>query len=187
MPSPWNPETYIKALKFAANAHNGQTIPGTDLPYVIHPTMVAMEIITALGHEEDLDGDLAVQCALLHDVIEDTDITYDALAAEFDSDVADGVQALTKNTALGSKKNQMTDSLKRIKQQPQEIQMVKLADRITNLQPPPGYWDAGKIERYRKEAELILDELGEACTYLADRLRQKIMDYTKIRLFGRWR
>jgi (p)ppGpp synthase/HD superfamily hydrolase len=41
--------------------------------------------------------------------------------------------------------------------------MVKLADRITNLQPPPGYWDAEKIERYREEGRAILNELGKTC------------------------
>jgi (p)ppGpp synthase/HD superfamily hydrolase len=55
--------------------------------------------------------------------------------------------------------------------------MVKLADRITNLQPPPGYWDAEKIERYREEGRVILNELGKACVYLAERLDLKINKY----------
>ncbi len=55
--------------------------------------------------------------------------------------------------------------------------MVKLADRITNLQPPPGHWDAEKIERYREEGKEILQELGKGCSYLAERLKQKILKY----------
>ena len=55
--------------------------------------------------------------------------------------------------------------------------MVKLADRITNLQPPPGPWGSEKIEQYREETQIILDELGRACLYLAERLRQKIRGY----------
>ena len=40
------------------------------------------------------NSDLAVQCALLHDTIEDTDVTYDGVLAEFGTDVADGVMSL---------------------------------------------------------------------------------------------
>ena len=80
MPSTWSQEKYIKALKFAAEAHNGQTVPGSDLPYIVHVTMVAMEVIAALAHEDGMDGDLVVQCALLHDAIEDAGISRDDLA-----------------------------------------------------------------------------------------------------------
>jgi hypothetical protein len=57
--------------------------------------------------------------------------------------------------------------------------MVKLADRITNLQPPPRSWYnvEGKIEAYRKEAEKILSELGRASNFLSKRLREKISVY----------
>ena len=55
--------------------------------------------------------------------------------------------------------------------------MVKLADRITNLQPPPSYWTKDKIEKYRAEAIEILDALGEASGFLFSRLREKIDGY----------
>ena len=71
----------------------------------------------------------------------------------------------------------MADSLARIKEQPKEIWMVKLADRITNLQPPPGHWDSERIERYREEGTEILNVLGEASPYLAERLREKLHVY----------
>ncbi len=177
MPSTWSQDKYIRALKFAAEAHHGQTVPGSDLPYIVHVTMVAMEIIAALAQEDDLDGDLAVQCALLHDVIEDTGISYEELSVEFGPAVAEGVLALSKNDDLESKQEKMTDSLERIKLQTKEIWMVKLADRITNLQPPPGHWNSKKIERYREEGRAILSELDIASPYLAERLRQKISVY----------
>ena len=177
MPSPWSQEKYINSLKFAAEAHKGQQVPGSDLPYIVHVTMVAMEVIAALAHEDGLDGDLAVQCALLHDMIEDTSVSREDLETEFGFAVAAGVLALSKNNILESKQEKMQDSLARIKQQPREIWMVKLADRITNLQPPPGHWDADKIERYREEGREILKALGGASSYLAGRLRQKIKEY----------
>ena len=177
MPSTWSQEKYIRSLKYAAKAHRGQNVPGSDLPYVVHVTMVAMEVIAALAPEDNLDGDLAVQCALLHDVIEDAGISYEKLVAEFGLDVAEGVLALSKNNTLKSKQDKMQDSLARIKQQPKEIWMVKLADRITNLQPPPGHWDSEKIEAYRKEAQQILHELGNASPFLSKRLNGKLRVY----------
>ena len=65
----WSQEKYIKAYNFAAEAHKGQKVPGTDLPYIMHLSLVSMEIMAALSVENDLDGDLAIQCALLHDTI----------------------------------------------------------------------------------------------------------------------
>jgi len=47
-----------------------------------------------------------------------------------------GVSALSKDEAV-PKEKELEDSLHRIREQPAEILMVKLADRITNLQPPP--------------------------------------------------
>jgi len=43
IPSHWSQDTYIKAYRFAAEAHNGQLVPGTTLPYLMHISMVAME------------------------------------------------------------------------------------------------------------------------------------------------
>jgi (p)ppGpp synthase/HD superfamily hydrolase len=177
MPSNWNQEKYIKALRYAAEAHLGQTLPAADLPYVVHVVMVAMEILAALEHESGLDGDLAVQCALLHDVIEDTGRSYEQLAAEFGREVAEGVLALSKSIILRTTAEKTADSLQRIKRQPREIWMVKQADRITNLKRPPGTWSAEKIERYREESRLILAELGSASPFLAERLDRMIRMY----------
>ena len=72
----WSQEKYIHAYHFAAKAHRGQLYPGTGLPYLMHLSFVSMEIIAALAVEEVKHPNLAVQCALLHDVIEDTKIGY---------------------------------------------------------------------------------------------------------------
>jgi len=172
----WLQEAYIKVLRFAAEKHIGQKVPGTDWAYLAHLSMVCMEIMTALNHETDMDGNLAVQVAILHDTIEDTDATYEELKSEFGQHVADGVLALTKDEAI-EKQHQMSDSLRRIKLQPKEIWMVKLADRITNLQPPPTYWTLDKRKQYLELAKLILDELGSGSYLLSKRLNDKIKAY----------
>ncbi len=176
MPSPWSQERYIKAHAFAARAHRGQQVSGTRLPYVTHIHLVTMEVIAALWAEPGRRGDLAVQCALLHDVIEDTSVSYEEISAEFGVAVADGVLALSKDPAL-DKSRRMADSLTRIRRQPEEVWMVKLADRITNLQSPPPHWTRTKTIAYRQEAQSIHAALQEASPYLSKRLLAKIDAY----------
>jgi (p)ppGpp synthase/HD superfamily hydrolase len=172
----WTPDLYIRALAFAARAHGDQKVPGTGFPYIAHVATVTQEVMAALTAEPGLDGDLAVQCALLHDVIEDTGNTYEQVEREFGRKVADGVLALTKDMTV-EKPRRLADSLVRIKAQPREAWMVKLADRITNLQPPPPQWTFEKRQEYRAEAILILDALRDASPMLAQRLADKIGEY----------
>jgi len=172
----WSQDTYQKAIRFAGEAHGAQKIPGTELPYVIHLSNVCMEVIAAICMEGTENPDLAVQCAMLHDTIEDAGITSDEIEKIFGGNIADGVLALTKNNEL-DKELRMADSIERIKLQPREVWMVKLADRITNLQPPPSYWTKEKINSYRMEAEYILEHLGSASPLLRERLMKKIENY----------
>lgn len=54
---------------------------------------------------------------------------------------------------------------------------MKLADRISNLGPPPRHWTPEKIAAYRTEAQQILDALGEAYEVLSEHLAAKISAY----------
>jgi (p)ppGpp synthase/HD superfamily hydrolase len=131
---------YQQAIKFAAAKHveKRQKVPGTNLPYVVHLSNVAMEIFVAAMHTNDFDLDFAVQVALLHDTIEDIKTTHPEIAERFGSDIAAGVLALIKDETL-PKEHQTTDSLNRIKKLRKEVRAIKLADPITNLQPPPKF------------------------------------------------
>lgn len=174
----WSQESYARAYRFAAEAHKGQVFPGTDLPYIMHISLVSMEIIACLEVEREHDGDLAVQCALLHDVIEDAEVTYPEIERTFGERVAQGVLALTKDKGV-AKDRRMRDSLQRIRQQPHEIWMAKMADRITNLAPPPDDWSRERIKRYREEGIAIHKALREASEYLSERLMRRVGEYEK--------
>lgn len=176
-PRPWSQESYAAAWRFAARAHEGQKEPVESLPYLLHLGSVAMETLGALRETPGLDEDLAVQCALLHDAIEDTAVRYDDVAAAFGEAVARGVLALSKDASL-PKAEQMADSLRRIRAQPHEVWIVKMADRTCNLRPPiPRHWGHAKAIGYRDEATRILDALGDASDFMARRLREKIDAY----------
>ncbi|HQW95001.1 MAG TPA: HD domain-containing protein [Saprospiraceae bacterium] len=148
------------------------------MPYVVHLSNVAMEVLMANANTEDFNVALAIQAALLHDTIEDTDTTFSEVEENFGTAVANAVLALTKNESL-PKEEQMMDSLQRIKNLPHEVWAVKMADRITNLQAPPSHWDNAKKKKYRAEAQIILDELASGNVFLADRLQMLIEDYRK--------
>jgi (p)ppGpp synthase/HD superfamily hydrolase len=177
MTSSCPPHELREAWRLAAERHQAQTFPGTQLPYLLHIAQVVGEVGLALAQRrEDVDARLALLCAVLHDTLEDTATTRDELAARFGEAVAAGVDALTKRDAA-TKAEKMHDSLQRILAQPVEVAMVKLADRITNLQPPPAHWSREKILAYAEEARVILQSLGDRCPILGPRLAQALDDY----------
>ena len=173
-------DQYKEVLAFALKAHAGQKTPN-GLPYAFHIVSVAQEIVASLssyplGYDE---ANVAIACALLHDVLEDTDTTIGVGSIDIPHMpiILQGVQALSKDTSLPTKEAQMKDSLERLKRQPKCVQAVKLADRITNLDPAPAHWNKAKREAYKKEAKLIYDALKEANPYLAAKLLRKIEEY----------
>jgi len=169
---------YQEAIKVAPANHpeKGQKAPGTNLPSDIHISNVARVIMIAGFNTPDFNLAFAVQVALLHDTIEDTVTDFQELESRFGLEIATAVSALSKNELL-PKEQQMLDCLKRIKELPFEVWSVKLADRITNLQPPPSHWNNEKKIKYHSEAQTILDALGKGNAYLASRLAAKIKDY----------
>jgi (p)ppGpp synthase/HD superfamily hydrolase len=172
----WSPDLYLDAIRFAAERHAGQLVPGSALPYMVHIASVAAEVMGALAREPCARPDLAVACAVLHDTLEDTATTDDELAARFGADVAAGVRALSKDPALPADAR-MADSLARIRAQPREVWLVKLGDRIVNLGPPPARWSADKRRAYQAEARTIHAALAGASPYLAARLDERIAAY----------
>ena len=167
---------YLKAIKFAGEKHSKQKVPGTSSNYLLHLSNVAMEILIASYNTKNFDLDFAVQVALLHDTMEDTETTLNELELIFGTQIAEAVLALTKNEDL-PKDVQIQDSIIRIKKLQSEVWAVKLADRISNLQAPPPYWDSEKKQNYFSQSKLILKELRDGNEYLEKRLEAKIIEY----------
>jgi guanosine-3',5'-bis(diphosphate) 3'-pyrophosphohydrolase len=166
---------YQRAIIFADSRHGEQKmLDGRS--YLVHLSNVAMEIIFAAGQTENFNLQLALPVALLHDILEDTETREEELLATFGLPVTRAVRALTKDFAL-PKAQQMGDSLRRIQIESKEVAAVKLADRITNLQPPPAQWSKTKIMEYREEALVIHTVLKDANVYLAKRLMGEIEKY----------
>jgi len=170
-----NTDLFHKALRLASWAHHGQITKFGD-PYITHPTAAAYEVTAAVMAGEKADLDLAVVTTLLHDVVEKSDITLKDIKKDFGKAVAEGVSAMTKNMEL-PKEEQLRDSLMRILEQPKEIAMAKLADRISSMLPPPPEWDGNKIKTILENAKMIDQMLGESSKYLSIRLQHRIKYY----------
>ena len=148
----------IKALSIAIDAHKHQ-IRKSGEPYVIHPILVAC-ITVQFSNDE-----IMVQAALLHDVVEDTNITIEELEVIFSEDVVHIVEGLTKivkirdekliasssnerlmNSALTFRK-MLIASIKDIR-----ILVIKLCDRLHNMLT----LDSLTIEKKKRIAEETL-------------------------------
>lgn len=125
---------YVEAINYAIFAHNGQFRKfGNKEPYVRHPIRVSQKILTIT---EDLDGAFRSKLAVagvLHDVIEDTQFKGDSISTYFGREVALLVESVTKNTALAKADKEM-DFLLRFKGAGLETVLIKLADRLDNLE-----------------------------------------------------
>ena len=170
---------YQKSMRFAGEAHANQRVPGSTANYLLHISNVVMEIIMAHHNEPSFDLDFAIQVGALHDVLEDVeDISEAMLLKDFSEEVISAVKTLTKNNHIKDKEEKLVDSLKRIASSKyNEAGIVKLADRITNLQAPPAHWSYEKCKAYAVQAELILEMLGQFHPYLELRLLNIINEY----------
>lgn len=116
------------AASFAARAHRHQVRKDGDTPYVSHAFRVAMTVRDLFGCE---DG-VALASALLHDVIEDTDVDYDEVREAFGDEVARTVAALTKNGALPEHEREQSYDAG-LARADWRARLVKLADAYDNL------------------------------------------------------
>jgi len=127
----YNVEIIEKAFNYARINHNGQKRSSGE-PYVCHPIEVA-KIVTELGFDTD-----SVTASLLHDVVEDTEITLDQLRSDFGDEVAtlvDGVTKLGKIAYISKEEQQMEYMRKMFFAMAKDIRVIviKLADRLHNM------------------------------------------------------
>ncbi len=120
-----------RAFDFAVAAHDGQKRKDGS-PYVTH-TIAAAVIAGKMGLDDD-----SIIAALLHDVLEDTSVTYEELEHQFGRDVADIVEGVTKLTRVQYstlEENQMENLRKMLMAMAKDIRviLIKLADRLHNM------------------------------------------------------
>lgn len=133
-----------RAIEIAAKAHAGQ-VDKAGQPYILHPLRVMLRVSSE--HERI--------AAVLHDVVEDTDVSLERLVAEgFPPEVISAVDALTKRpgeSRMDAAHRAAADKIGR---------KVKLADNAENMDlsriQNPTTRDVARVEEYRAVREILL-------------------------------
>ncbi|MEP7252671.1 MAG: bifunctional (p)ppGpp synthetase/guanosine-3',5'-bis(diphosphate) 3'-pyrophosphohydrolase, partial [Ginsengibacter sp.] len=124
-------ELVRRAFEIAVEAHKTMRRKSGE-PYILHPIAVAMICVEEIGL-----GVRSTICALMHDTVEDTDITLEDVQREFGSEIAKIVDGLTKiSTVLDANSSKQAENFKKIlltlTDDPRVI-LIKLADRLHNM------------------------------------------------------
>lgn len=155
-----------RAYEVAQAAHTGQTRDeGT--PYISHPIRVAVSLVDEL----DLYSPTLICSALLHDVIEDSDVTREDIGQMFGEEIAQVVWLLTKLEEV-----RLSEYLARIEEAGQTgAPLVKLCDRLDNLR---SIVHSPRLEKKRRlirtTEELYMPLAARTNRYLHDELRRSL-------------
>lgn len=136
------------AIDLAISAHDGQMRRSGE-EYVCHPLHVAC-ILVEIGMDSD-----AVVAALLHDVVEDTDIELSEISRRFGADVASLVDGVTKITQMSfsTREEQQAENVRKMllaMSKDVRVMIIKLADRLHNMRTSDG-WEPQKQRDKAKE------------------------------------
>jgi (p)ppGpp synthase/HD superfamily hydrolase len=160
-----------RAEAFAAKAHEGQKRKYTGEPYIVHPQAVA-EILAEAGLDDEV-----IAAGLMHDVVEDCDVTVEDIRAAFGDRVAQLVDEVTDVSRPEDGNRAIRKGLDRdhLAKASPEAKSVKLADIIDNTRSIVPY-DPSFARVYMREMRLLLPMLKEGNPALFKRATAALHD-----------
>lgn len=129
-----------EAFELAARAHRGQTRKDGSSPYIGHPLAVA-RTLQEVGLDEE-----TLAAALLHDVVENSELTIDEVVERFGVDVGALVAALTDDETIADYAERKREHRERVERAGARAAAIYAADKLVNAH----------------DMRLLYDELGEA-------------------------
>jgi len=145
------------AFSMANEAHAGQRRKYTGEPFIAHPVRVAIKVMSVCNDPT------VIAAALLHDVVEDTDVTIDRVMHEFGAGVARLVAAVTnvvENDGSVPRRVKFATNLKHLAAAPSDAQTIKFADMLDNV-PSIVLHDSKFASVYIPEKIMVLGILKE--------------------------
>jgi (p)ppGpp synthase/HD superfamily hydrolase len=149
-----------KALRIAVLYHKDQKRKVDNLPYIVHPVMVALKL-AKYGFD-----DVVIAAALVHDILEDTDFTKENLEKELGPKVLEIVESISHDDNIKDWVERKKRYIQKVRNASFEAKIVSLADKIHNLeslliayeQLGPSVWDKFNTTKDKKiwaENELL--------------------------------
>lgn len=136
----------ILASRFAAEAHRGQFRKGKVTAYISHPMTVAL-LLQKAGADEDV-----VVAGILHDTIEDTDVSYEDIEKEFGKNVAEMVNHVTEQNKGKPWAERKQLALEHVAEMSEGAVMVKSADVLHNM--------TEQLEDYKIDGENFFEKFN---------------------------
>jgi guanosine-3',5'-bis(diphosphate) 3'-pyrophosphohydrolase len=152
----------MRAASFAAKKHSGQKRKGSDgEPYINHPLEVA-SILINIGGVDDVD---VITAGLLHDTVEDCGVSYEEIAGNFGTAVADYVSEVTDDKSLPKAERKQLQ-VEHAPHLSHGAKQIKLADKMSNIRDvtdhPPEGWDLQRRREYVEWGENVVSGLRGA-------------------------
>lgn len=122
-----NTDMIFDAIEYAARAHREHYRKGTRIPYIIHPISVAKVLI-----EYDCAEDIIV-AGILHDAVEDTEVTLEEIRSSFGEKVAALVAAVSEPDKSDTWENRKRHTLEQLRTAPMDVLLLSCADKLDNI------------------------------------------------------
>ena len=117
----------LEAIDFAANAHAGYFRKGTKIPYIVHP----LGVTTILYHYKCLP--YIISAAVLHDTVEDPNVTIDQIYSLFGNQVAEIVKNVSEPDKNDTWENRKKHTIESLKYATVDTLLVACADKLDNM------------------------------------------------------
>ncbi|MCR5821785.1 MAG: HD domain-containing protein [Bacteroidales bacterium] len=160
---------FDKAAKFAVEAHRGAERRGKGFPYIIHP-MEAASIVATVTNDPEM-----LAAAILHDTVEDTDVTIEQIEELFGPRVARLVHVETAQKGASWRARREVQ-IERFRKADRDCQIVALGDKLSNLRAialdyhelGDALWSRFHAPQGKKDIEWYYRSLAAALDKLAD-------------------
>jgi hypothetical protein len=152
---------FLRALHFATTHHSKQIRKCDNSPYLTH-LLEVVDLLVTHCHENDED---VLISALLHDVIEDTNVSFSVLLNDFGSRVAGIVSFLSDDKKLNLDERRVL-TVKKFDSAPFSVRKVKIADLCSNVVHIPSNWTIDRKNSYLSWTDLIASKCANSSTEL---------------------
>jgi guanosine-3',5'-bis(diphosphate) 3'-pyrophosphohydrolase len=153
-----------RALEVASEAHSKQTRKFDGSLYANH----LIEVLNLLVYGKEKDTSTLV-AGVLHDVLEDTNVSVYEIEQKFGTKVLRLVEALSEDKTLDLETRKAL-AIENARAAPANIQHIKLADLISNMSAIPPSWEQSKIDLYMAHCSAMINAIGENAGNLSSEL-----------------